>query len=770
MKRKYSGFRLALFCILSALILGMPKIVLSQEPETSVYLNPADSTATTCAVHTITVDVSDVDNLTGYHLELSFDPAVVQVTEVMNGGFLTAPEDPGFYEPTNEIDNVTGFISFGMVQQNDLEDPMTPKSGTGSLIQITMQAQLPNGSTNFTIDAENSTLVDWPDAFEVDFVTTDGVVNTASCPPTDISLSNSSVLENEPVGTTVGELSATDPDVGDTFTYSLVQDDLYPDNLAFTIDGNTLKTGEVLNFEAKGTYTIRIRGTDGGGETYAEEFVITVGDVNEAPTAEDDTYSTLKNQVLQVAAPGVLSNDEDPDAGDSLLALKVSNPDHGTVVLGANGDLSYVPPTDWTGTTSFTYQVYDGEFYSSSATVTIHVNESNQAPTAITISEDSVSENQQMGTEVGIFSTTDPDVPLDSFIYTLVTGTGDADNALFEIQGDSLVTSAVFDFETKDSYSIRVRSTDQGGLWVEEIFTISILDVNDPPEASDQSKVTDENTALGITLEGSDEDEDTLTFVLVSSPTNGLLTWTPPNVTYTPDIGFVGTDSFEYKVIDDPGESSNTGTVTITVNEVSNPPTAINLSNNVMDENAGINALVGILSTVDPDLYDTFTYTLVTGAGDDDNASFTLQGDQLLALESFDYETKDTYTIRVRSTDQDGLWVEQSFVITVMDVNEAPVAISKSVSTEVETQLNVLLEATDEDDDLLSYYIVSLPQRGTLTGTAPNMVYTPDIGFTGQDSFTFIANDGEKISDIATITIQVEEAPAFYYYLPLITN
>jgi hypothetical protein len=694
----------------------------------------------------------------------------VQVTDVINGGFLTAPEDPAFYEPTNEIDNLNGFISFGMVQQNDLEDPMTPKSGTGSLIQITMQAQQPNASTNFTIDADNSTLVDWPDAFTIDFVKTDGVVNTASCPPTDISLSNDTVAENLPVGTTVGQLSATDPDVGDAFTYSLVQDGLYPDKLAFMIDGDILKTSEEFDFEVKGIYTIRIRVTDGGGQFFEKEFEITIQDVNEAPTAVDDTYSTLKNQVLQVAAPGVMSNDEDPDAGDSLIAVKMSDPDQGSIVLGADGGVSYVPPADWIGTTNFTYQVYDGEFYSSSATVTIHVNESNQTPTAISISEDSVDENQPVGTEVGIFSTTDPDLPLDSFTYTLVIGTGDADNALFEIQGYTLVTSAVFDYETKNSYTIRVRSTDQGGLWVEEVFTIYILDLNDPPVATDQSIVTDENIALMITLEGSDEDEDTLTFVLVSSPNHGVLTWTPPDVTYTPDIDFVGNDSFEYKVIDEHGESSNTGTIAITVGEVSNPPTAINLSNDQIVENAGINALVGILSTVDPDLYDSFTYTLVTGTGDDDNASFTLQDDQLLVLENFDFETKDTYTIRVRSTDQDGLWVEQSFVITVVDVNEAPVAISKSVTTEAETPLIILLEATDEDNDPLSYYIVSLPQHGTLTGTAPNMVYTPDAGFTGEDSFTFIASDGENNSEIGTINIQVEEAPAYYYYLPLITN
>src|SRR5205807_117302 len=71
-----------------------------------------------------------------------------------------------------------------------------------------------------------------------------------------------------------------------------------------------------------------------------------------------------------------------------------------------------------------------------------------------------------------------------TFTYTLVTGTGSTDNASFNIggiSGDSLRTSAVFDFETKSSYSIRVRTTDQGGLFFEKAFTVTINDVNEAP-------------------------------------------------------------------------------------------------------------------------------------------------------------------------------------------------------------------------------------------------------------------------------------------------
>jgi len=144
-----------------------------------------------------------------------------------------------------------------------------------------------------------------------------------------------------------------------------------------------------------------------------------------------------------------------------------------------------------------------------------------------------------------------------SFTYSLVAGTGDADNAAFNIDGDKLRASSSFDFETKSSYSVRVRSTDQGGLWTEKVFTISVTDVNE-------------------------------------SPTN------------------------------------------------------ISLSASSIAENAGTNATIGTLTTTDPDAANTFTYTLVSGTGDADNAAFNIDGDKLRASSSFDFETKSSYSTQIR--------------------------------------------------------------------------------------------------------------------------
>lgn len=117
-------------------------------------------------------------------------------------------------------------------------------------------------------------------------------------------------------------------------------------------------------------------------------------------------------------------------------------------------------------------------------------------PTDIVLSNDSLLENQPAGTTVGAFTTTDPDMG-NTFTYTLVNGTGSTDNASFQIAGSDLLTGAVFNFEAKNSYSIRVRSTDNTNLYMEKAFTISVTDVNEPPVLANI-----ETSALSFTENG----------------------------------------------------------------------------------------------------------------------------------------------------------------------------------------------------------------------------------------------------------------------------
>jgi hypothetical protein len=106
----------------------------------------------------------------------------------------------------------------------------------------------------------------------------------------------------------------------------------------------------------------------------------------------------------------------------------------------------------------------------------IAITKSNRAPSNITMSATAINENLAVGTTIGTMTSTDPDAG-NTFAYSLAAG--GADNANFTIAGNVLKTNAVFDFETKASYSVKLRTTDQGGLFFEKTFNITVIDENE---------------------------------------------------------------------------------------------------------------------------------------------------------------------------------------------------------------------------------------------------------------------------------------------------
>jgi formylglycine-generating enzyme len=132
--------------------------------------------------------------------------------------------------------------------------------------------------------------------------------------------------------------------------------------------------------------------------------------------------------------------------------------------------------------------------------VIIEVADVNEPPIAVALSSTTIAENQPAGSVIGEFTTTDPDWG-DTATYRLVAGEGSADNGWFTIAGGSLRAASAFDFEARSSYSIRVRATDRGGLWTENVFTVDVTDV-----AEDRKIVTvpGESVVIDGPITGSD--------------------------------------------------------------------------------------------------------------------------------------------------------------------------------------------------------------------------------------------------------------------------
>jgi murein DD-endopeptidase MepM/ murein hydrolase activator NlpD len=147
-------------------------------------------------------------------------------------------------------------------------------------------------------------------------------------------------------------------------------------------------------------------------------------------------------------------------------------PGSGFSSASSNGWVRNLPTNEPAGTWRFE-ATYNSQVYQTFFDV-------NSSPTNILLSSTNVAENLPVSTTIGSFSTQDPDAG-NTFTYTLVAGTGSGDNGSFTISGSNLLTAAAFNYEVKSNYSIRVQSTDQGGLSTQKVFAINVSNVNETP-------------------------------------------------------------------------------------------------------------------------------------------------------------------------------------------------------------------------------------------------------------------------------------------------
>ena len=117
-------------------------------------------------------------------------------------------------------------------------------------------------------------------------------------------------------------------------------------------------------------------------------------------------------------------------------------------------------------------------------------------------------------------------------------------------------------------------------------------------------------------------------------------------------------------------EGPHFGSAIINVIDVNEGPVLLSIATTNFDKNIVGGSAVSTLSSIDPDEGDTHTYSLATGDGDADNGAFIINGNQLRAAESPDFEPKSSYSIRIQATDSGGLSLEKAFTLTVNDTNK----------------------------------------------------------------------------------------------------
>ncbi|HKS35849.1 MAG TPA: Ig-like domain-containing protein, partial [Verrucomicrobiae bacterium] len=274
--------------------------------------------------------------------------------------------------------------------------------------------------------------------------------------------------------------------------------------------------------------------------------------------------------------------------------------------------------------------------------------------------------------------------------------------------------------------------------------SITITPVNDAPVADSQAVTTLEDTAAGVTLTGNDVDADALTFTVLSAPTKGTLSGTAPNLTYTPNLNANGSDSFTFRANDGALDSA-AATVSITITPVNDAPAANAQSVTTLEDTA-----TGITLTGSDVENDALTFTVLTAptkgvlSGAAPNLTYT---------PNLNENGSDSFTFRANDGALDSAAATVSIIIT--PVNDGPVANGQAVTTLEDTATAITLTGSDMENAPLTFTVLTSPTKGALSGTAPNLTYTPNPNANGSDSFTFRVNDGALDSAAATVSIAI---------------
>ena len=532
--------------------------------------------------------------------------------------------------------------------------------------------------------------------------------------------------------------------------------------VSLNADGSFSYTSNV-DFVGVDSFTYRV--TDAIGDEASEVVTVAIevaSPPNRIPVTIGDEFQTNEDETLSVPSPGILENDSDAD-GDTLDAVVVQLPDHGTLTLNEDGSFEYQPDPNFFGTDSFNYIARDDETESKETSVQLIVSAVNDAPFA-TADAYLTSEDEALTIDavVGLLAN-DQDIENDALEASLLEN---ASNGTVTLNADgSFAYQPSPGFSGFDSFTYV--ATDGVDSSAETTVTIDVGSVNDAPIATADQFATDEDTRLvaenfNVLDNDVDPDGDALTAELVQQPENGNVTLNSDGTfEYTPNDNFNGVDSFTY-VASDGLRTSEPTTVSITIAAVNDEPLAVDDQYGInQDETLTVIVDDGVLANDSDTDNDVLTVKVLDSPGNGqvsvnaDGSFEYVPADGFAGVDSFTYEASDGRSVSIATV-----------TIAVTSTNIAPQAnddayevVENEVLT-VDVANGVLTNDSDADRDPLTAVVFAQPTNGTLVfNDAGSFSYTPFVNFTGADSFSYLANDGIATSSEATVSINVTPAP-----------
>ncbi len=548
---------------------------------------------------------------------------------------------------------------------------------------------------------------------------------------------------------TLGRVGVTDPD-GDDFELALV-----PASDRFALDaksGALRYIGPGEDFEGDpDRHVLTVMATDSLGGIARAAVAVHVVNVNEHPAAKDDTLRVAEDGNTRVE---VLANDGDPDYGDQISVVSVGAPTHGQArVVDAGAAVQYIPAPNYHGSDGFSYVVADAGGLSDTAAVQITVTPVNDRPEA---EDDQATTSEDEAISIAVLEN-DVDIDGDP-LRVLSVSPAEHGTTRVAADGASISYAPAPNYHGSDRFAYVV--ADAGGLSDTAAVEVTVTPVNDRPEANDDRATTAEDEAIAIPVLDNDVDldGDPLRVLSVSLAGHGTtrVTADGASISYAPAPDYNGHDRFTYVVADE-GGLSDTAAVQITVTPVNDGPEA-NDDQIITSEDEAIS--IAVLEN-DVDIDGDPLRVLSVSPAEHGTATVTADRTSVLYEPDADYHGPDRFTYV--AADMDGLADTASVDVTVVPVNDGPVAVSAipdQFLDEGDGGLTVELAPyfSDVDGDPLQFSaessdtdVVTAQVRGAALFLAP-VVY-------GNATVTVTAMDTGGLTATQNVSVGVSDGP-----------
>jgi gliding motility-associated-like protein len=429
--------------------------------------------------------------------------------------------------------------------------------------------------------------------------------------------------------------------------------------------------------------------------------------------------------------------------GDGGLIVTVTTgPTHGGVSISGT-TVTYTPSANYHGTDSYIYQICDGDGDCSTATVNVTVNSVNDTPVAVDDNA-TVNEDSNVSTDV---STNDTSLGDGGLVVTVTTG---PTHGTISVSGTTVTYTPTANYHGTDSYTYQI--CDGDGDCSTAAVDIVVNSVNDTPVAANDNISTMESTPVKLSVLSNDSGlgDGGLIVTVSVNPLHGTAVVNGDNtITYTPNAGYLGSDSYTYQVCDGDGDCS-TAIVSIIVDNVDDIPLAVN---DVLSVNEDGSKTFDLLVN-DTGLGDGGLVVTIPTNGKHGTAIVNIDN-TITYTPAADYYGNDTITYQV--CDVDGDCATAQVIITVNSVDDTPLAVNDNVNVNEDSNVStdVSLNDTGLGDGGLVVTVTNGPTHGGVSISGTTVTYTPTANYHGTDSYTYQICDGDGDCSTATVNVTV---------------